>query len=324
MPISLFYYYTDVHNAEEMANRLRSKGSQLGLAGRIRVTPEGINGTFGGDDDSVALFHEAVIRELNGACIDFKTAQGGTEHFGNEWRVRVCPEVVTLGAAGHDANWRDAAPHLDPEEFRDEVMRARDGHDTVMVLDARNAYESAIGRFDGALLPQIRQFSDFASFIRHNAEIFRGKRVLMYCTGGVRCERGSALVRRVTAADSVAQLKGGIDAFIKRFPDGGGIFQGKNLVFDQRMAVETLNKTVVGKCVCCDGPWDDYSAQWRCTYCRCRILVCDKAECVKMWSSDVWHSLCSACFRQEEKNSDLESNRTPYFRVLLPRVLKST
>lgn len=324
MPISLFYYYADIDNVDGMANRLHLKGSRLGLGGRIRVSPEGINGTFGGDDDSVKMFHDAVIHELNGAHIDFKVAPGGAKHFGNKWQVRQCPEVVTLGVGGHDANWRDAAPHLDPEEFRDEVMRARDEQGTLVVLDARNAYESAIGRFDNAILPQIRQFSDFALFVRRNAELFRGKRVLMYCTGGVRCERGSALVRRVTDADSVAQLKGGIDTFIKRFPDGGDVFKGKNLVFDQRMAVGTLNRTVVGKCFCCEGPWDDYSAQWRCTHCRCRILVCDKEDCTNMWTGDVWNSLCSVCSQGGKESRAHESDSTSNIHTIFPYPLKST
>lgn len=296
MPISLFYYYADVDDVDSMAARLREKGRNLSLGGRIRVSPEGINGTFGGCEKAVSQFHGNVLEEFEGAEIDFKVSEGSAVHFGSEWRVRTCAEVVTMGTNAKKAGWRDAAAHISPEQFKDEIIQERTrSQGNVVVLDARNQYEHAIGRFDGAVLPQIRQFSEFPDFVAQNKDLFTGKRVLMYCTGGVRCERGSALVQQVTDATSVAQLQGGIDAFLKMFPNGGDVFRGKNLVFDRRMAVGNCEGGRVGKCVCCGGAWDDYSAHWRCSHCRGRVLVCDSAQCVGDWESDKFLSLCKVC-----------------------------
>lgn len=410
MPISLFYWYKDIDDVDGLADRVHVEGERLKLGGRIRVSPEGINATVGGDSEVLDCFHAFIRREMDGGDIDFKVSDGGGEHFENILQVRKVREVVTLGDAARKATWRNAAPHITPKQFRDELLRrnqiahkkddsGQDGSEAltsgrklstgrltnvqtgvksmrdmrnyqpssfvenseddhflsddavsketevhanatttdIVLLDARNSYETAIGRFDGAIVPNTRQFAQFGSFIRENRDLFKGKRVLMYCTGGVRCERGSALVSLETEAESIAQLKGGIDAFLKQFPDGGDIFKGRNLVFDKRITQnfrgelsqsESNRKdrsnekctdapaggVVLGKCLSCGQPWDDYSAEWRCTHCRCRVLLCDRQACVSWWkglstSSDEntaqrdrdVHELCEECVHQRAK-----------------------
>lgn len=341
MPISLFYWYTDIDDVDGLVDRVRAEAEKLKLGGRIRVSPEGINATVGGDSEVLDCFHTFIRREMDGGDIDFKISDGGGEHFENTLQVRKVREVVTLGDAARKATWRNAAPHITPEQFRDELLRRKQiarkedssstenseevhflSHDAVasketevhsnaatadiVLLDARNSYETAIGRFDGAIVPNTRQFAQFGSFIRENRDLFKGKRVLMYCTGGVRCERGSALVSLETKAESIAQLKGGIDAFLKQFPDGGDVFKGRNLVFDRRITqsfrgeLSQQNSThadisndkcadapaggvILGKCLSCRQPWDDYSAEWRCSHCRCRVLLCYRQACVSWW-----------------------------------------
>jgi len=295
MPISLFYHYTDVEDVEGIASRLRAHGVRLHLAGRIRIASEGINGTFGGNHQSVEQFHAIVVQQLQAPTIDFKIAAGSADNFPNGWNVRVCDELVTLGVNSKQTSWRDAANHIDPVQFRKEIEQEIVAPtDRLVVLDVRNQYEHAIGKFDNALLPPIRQFSDFPSYLEENQERFVGKRVLMYCTGGVRCERASALLKQVGNPSSIAQLQGGIVRFLEKYPCGGGIFKGKNLVFDTRMAVSTSKPTVVGQCICCGLPWDDYSSQWRCSYCRSRVIICQRAQCAQVFSSR-FKSLCNVC-----------------------------
>lgn len=282
MPVSLFYHYADIKDVKRLSTRLRSLGPPLGLAGRIRVSTEGVNGTFGGSDTAVEKFHNALLFELELLDLDFKLSPGSAANFPEGWVVRVCRELVTLGVSREEASWRDAAPHLDPVDFRREVLS---GSDDVVVLDVRNQYEHAIGRFQGAVLPPIRQFSDFPKYVRGHQEIFKDRRVLMYCTGGIRCERASALLRNMNLAESVGQLRGGIDRFLKQYPCGGNVFRGKNLVFDTRLALGTTQPTTVGKCVACKAPWDDYSNGWRCKRCRSRILLCNKAVCTQYFNT---------------------------------------
>lgn len=138
---------------------------------------------------------------------------------------------------------------------------------------------------------------DFPGYIKENAPVFRDKRVLMYCTGGIRCERASAFLKSANICASIAQLKGGIEGFTREFPDGGGgAFVGKNLVFDGRMAVATDNPCVVGRCAVCNDAWDDYRLNWRCSYCRARVLLCPKSECASAFTDSCAHNrLCLAC-----------------------------
>ncbi|KAI0567749.1 Rhodanese-like protein [Gracilaria domingensis] len=215
-----------------IARDVISFGNQHNVAGRIRISSEGINGTFGGTEADVQAFHELISRLLNDADIDFKVSNGSSKNFPEGWKVRVCKELVTMGIPSSKASWKHAAPHLAPDQFRDELLQQAKN---VVVMDVRNQYESAIGRFRGAVLPPIRQFSDFPRYVLENKHLFDGKRVLMYCTGGIRCERASAFLSNSGLAESVAQLRGGIDRFLNRFPDGGDVFEGKNLVFDTRM-----------------------------------------------------------------------------------------
>lgn len=305
MPISLFYHYTDVEDIYGIAHRLREFGEKRSLGGRIRVSREGINGTLGGAADDVHQFHLTVLEAFGNPAIDFKISEGGAKHFNSEWRVRVCDEVVTTGVSTKVVHWSDAAQHINADDFRSEIINRRQNYGSerdIVILDARNVYEHAIGRFDGAILPPIRQFSEFAEFIKKQHSLFDGKRVLMYCTGGVRCEKGSGIVLKMSRPRSVAQLQGGIDAFLKRFPTGGSVFRGKNLVFDGRLAVPTLNADVVGKCVCCGAPWDDYSSNRRCQQCRCRVLVCNEPNCVEAWCGDEKED--SLCIRCKSDNED--------------------
>lgn len=295
MPVSLFYHYTDLPNEEDFARDISTFGFTHDLAGRIRVSGEGINGTFGGTEEQVQAFHNFLLQRLNYPTIDFKVSAGSASNFPRGWNVRVCNELVTMGIAPELASWKEAAPHLNAEQFRDEALRkVEKPTGDVIMLDVRNQYESAIGRFKGAVLPPIRQFSDLAKFLLANSDMFFGKRVLMYCTGGIRCERASAFLGQMHVASSVAQLQGGIDRFLNRFPKGGDVFEGKNLVFDTRMVQPQSSAVIVGRCISCRSEWDDYSNGARCVRCRSRVLLCGREQCCNDFI-DKMAGLCASC-----------------------------
>lgn len=308
MPISLFYHYKDLENVESFARDVRSFGVKHDLAGRIRISSEGINGTLGGTESAVQAFHVFIGGRLGSPDVEFKVSEGSAGNFPEGWRVRVCKELVTMGIEPEVASWKQAAPHVTPEQFREEILNQKKGNnEDLVVLDVRNQYESAIGRFKGAILPPIRQFSDFPQYLHMNEDLFRGRRVLMYCTGGIRCERASAYLASKGVAKSIVQLRGGIDRFLNRFSDGGNVFEGKNLVFDTRMVQPISNPTVVGRCMICSTEWDDYSNNFRCVYCRARVLICSETSC-----SDVFienrSGLCLSC-RLEKRHSDVRNKK---------------
>ena len=295
MPVSLFYHYADIPNVHRLADCLEKLGPQLRLAGRIRVSSEGVNGTFGGNATAVDAFHNNLLHELGNPDIDFKVSEGSAKHFPEGWKVRICKELVTMGLSPDQVSWKDAADHVSPVEFREELLKEQsDSSGNLVVLDVRNQYEHAIGRFKGAVTPPIRQFSDFPQYVQNNIDVLKGKRVLMYCTGGIRCERASAYLKGEQIAASIGQLHGGIDRFLNKYPCGGEVFEGKNLVFDTRMTIAAKNDSIVGRCVVCDNPWDDYSENWRCKKCRARVLLCNTQNCVKTFYEGR-NGTCSLC-----------------------------
>jgi len=144
----------------------------------------------------------------------------------------------------------------------------------LVILDARNYYESRIGHFGGAVLPNIRKFSYFPMYVEENRDLFKDKQVFMYCTGGIRCERASAYLKELGICSEVYQLEGGIHEYFNAYPNGH--FKGKNYVFDDRIALKG-NEEKVATCNYCTNNWDDYA---KCCRDGCFIvsLCCDECK----------------------------------------------
>uniref|UniRef100_A0A8B9PG04 Thiosulfate sulfurtransferase/rhodanese-like domain-containing protein 2 n=2 Tax=Apteryx TaxID=8821 RepID=A0A8B9PG04_APTOW len=181
---------------------------------------------------SQPLFKDILCRD------DFKSSAGGAHCF-PDLRVGVFEEIVPMGIDPKKVSYKETGIHLSPQEFHREVeqylSQANQGQSDTILLDCRNFYESKIGHFQGCLAPDIRKFSYFPSYVDENLELFKNKRVLMYCTGGIRCERGSAYLRSKAVCREVYQLKGGIHKYLEEFPDG--FYRGKLFVFDDRYAI---------------------------------------------------------------------------------------
>ncbi|XP_059513419.1 thiosulfate sulfurtransferase/rhodanese-like domain-containing protein 2 isoform X3 [Myotis daubentonii] len=148
----------------------------------------------------------------------------------------------------------------------------------------------SLGRFQGCLAPDIRKFSYFPSYVDRNLELFREKRVLMYCTGGIRCERGSAYLKAKGVCKEVFQLKGGIHKYLEEFPDG--FYKGKLFVFDERYAL-SYNSDIVSECSYCGAPWDQYKL---CSTPQCRQLVLTCPACQEQ-------GLTACCVTCQDKGS---------------------
>lgn len=207
--------------------------------------------------------------------------------------VRVVKELVTLcsNLALAPPEISSAGRHLSAAEFHSVLQNvagtslnavASAEKKEVVVLDARNVYETRIGKFNvpnvKTLDPEIRQYSDLPSWIDKHAEQLHGKSILMYCTGGIRCEMASAYIRsKGEGFENVFQLYGGIQRYLEQFPDGG-YFEGKNFVFDHRISVGSLKENILGACLICGSSFDDYSSRCRCSHCRMLVLVCPTCQ----------------------------------------------
>ncbi|XP_006863199.1 PREDICTED: thiosulfate sulfurtransferase/rhodanese-like domain-containing protein 2 [Chrysochloris asiatica] len=250
--VLLYYCYCDLEDPYWLCAWQTALCQHLHLTGKVRIATEGINGTVGGSKLATRLYVEAMLScplFKDYLCKeDFKTSKGGAQCF-PELRVGVFEEIVPMGISPNKVSYKKPGTHLSPGEFHEEVkkflsLQNREQSDTIL-LDCRNFYESKIGRFQGCLAPDIRKFSYFPSYVDKNLELFREKRVLMYCTGGIRCERGSAYLKAKGVCKEVFQLKGGIHKYLEEFPDG--YYKGKLFVFDERYALSYNNVIVSGR-----------------------------------------------------------------------------
>lgn len=200
-----------------------------GICGTLLLAREGINGTMAGSAESIAAVLDH-IRTLPGCgALEVKYSTASVPPF-RRMKVRLKREIVTLGVPGVDPA-RDVGTYVAPADWNAVV----DDPDTV-VIDTRNDYEVAIGSFAGAVDPQTRSFSEFPDWWRANREALAGKRIAMFCTGGIRCEKSTAFLRS-EGVDDVHHLKGGILAYLEQVPAADSRWQGDCFVFDERVSV---------------------------------------------------------------------------------------
>ncbi len=200
-----------------------------GVKGTLLLAREGVNGTIAGSEAGIAAVI-AHIRALPGCAeLDVKYSAAAAMPF-QRLKVRLKKEIVTMKVSGVDPA-RDAGTYIDPADWNAVV----DDLGTV-VIDTRNAFEVGYGSFDGAIDPGTKSFGDFPGWWRANAERFAGKRIAMFCTGGIRCEKSTAFLRSEGVED-VAHLKGGILAYLEQVPEADSRWHGSCFVFDERVSV---------------------------------------------------------------------------------------
>ena len=242
--IVLYYKYVYLQNPAAIQAWQRSLCESLGLKGRILIAQEGINATAGGTSEAVDAYIQAMQQHELFAYVDYKTSMAQGDCF-PKLKIKVRPTIVNMGIDPHAVSPEQGGIHVTPTQAH-ELMNKKD--ENLVILDARNEFEARIGKFEGALVPDIEYFREFPAYVDNNLEQFKDKEVLMYCTGGIRCERASAYLKSKNIAKNVYQIEGGIHRYVEQFPEGH--FRGKNYVFDGRVAV-TVNNDVLGSCLSC-------------------------------------------------------------------------
>ncbi|XP_044295449.1 thiosulfate sulfurtransferase/rhodanese-like domain-containing protein 2 isoform X2 [Varanus komodoensis] len=300
--VLLYYCYCEVADPGGLCEWQKALCQHLHLTGKVRIASEGINGTVGGSRVATGLYIDAMLSHplFKGTLMkeDFKTSAGGAHCF-PDLRIGVFEEIVPMGINPEKVSYKETGIHLTPREFHIEVekylSRGSQAQVDTILLDCRNFYESKIGHFQGSLAPDIRKFSYFPAYVDENLELFRGKRVLMYCTGGIRCERGSAYLKSKGICKGVYHLKGGIHKYLEEFPDG--FYRGKLFVFDERYAISS-NSDVIAACRYCGTLWDQYRL---CSTQPCRQLVLTCPRCQM-------RGLTACCPLCQQKGRALASN----------------
>ncbi|KAF9620921.1 hypothetical protein IFM89_015318 [Coptis chinensis] len=254
--VLLYYKYANVPDLNALHNFYNSNCQSLRLLGRVRLAPHGVNVTVGGKLSCLEE-HIAAVKLINlfdgtdfklASCQDFQSNDNIVKECGfNSLSIRLVKELVTFSSCPlvKSPLLSNAGKHLSAAEFNTILQSAGSvendvptNRSRVLLLDARNVYETRIGKFQTpnveTLDPKIRQYSDLSTWIDCHSERLQGTKVLMYCTGGIRCEMASAYIRSKGAGfENVYQLFGGIQRYMEQFPDGG-FFKGKNFVFDHR------------------------------------------------------------------------------------------
>ncbi|WP_179379041.1 oxygen-dependent tRNA uridine(34) hydroxylase TrhO [Jannaschia marina] len=227
--VAALYRFTPLPKPAALRAPLLDCCVEAGVAGTLLLAPEGINGTIAGPAAGI----EAVlahIRALPGcAGIAPKFASAEAMPFG-KMKVRVKQEIVTMGQPDVDP-LAGVGRYVPPAEWNAVISDP----DTV-VIDTRNDYEVAIGTFEGALDPKTAAFGEFPDWWARNADALSGKRVAMFCTGGIRCEKSTAYLRQQGVED-VVHLEGGILKYLEDVPETESLWRGACFVFDDRVSV---------------------------------------------------------------------------------------
>lgn len=246
---------------------------RLGLKGRIIISKDGINATVGGELMNVKLYVRETREYAAFKDIDFKWSDGTGDDF-PRLRVRVRDEIVTFGVPEEIKVGSDGiiggGVHLTPHQVHELVDERGD---EVVFFDGRNAFEARIGRFKNAIVPDTETTPDFVRELESGKfDHLKDRPVVTYCTGGIRCEVLSVIMKN-RGFREVYQMDGGIVRYAEQYRDGG-LWEGSLYVFDERLRLEYGRDTVVlGECDYCGGPSRDFH-NCRDLACRRRILVC--------------------------------------------------
>jgi UPF0176 protein len=241
----LYYCYSPIADAEQFAADHLKFCKSLGLVGRIIVAGEGLNGTVSGTGEACKTYMDTVQADRRFATTEFKIDEVDEPSF-VKMHVRYKSEIVHSGLRNPKIinPAEKTGKHLEPKDFL--AMKDRDD---VVILDVRSNYEYSLGKFKNAVTLDIENFREFPSKINELAQ-YKDKKVLTYCTGGIKCEKASALLLHEGFTD-VYQLHGGIIKYGKEA--GGEDFEGKCYVFDNRLAVDvnSVNPVVISTCFNC-------------------------------------------------------------------------
>lgn len=283
MRVLLYYKYVPIDDPESYKDEHLKFCKDLGLLGRIIVAPEGINGTVSGTYEQTQIYMDHLKADSRFEDIVFKIDEV-EEHAFSKMFVRHKKELVTWRFEDDVDPNQLSGKRLSPKEFY-EALQDED----VIVIDGRNDYEYEIGHFRGAIRPDVKASRDFPKWVRENISQFKDKKVLTYCTGGIRCEKFSGFLLQEGFQD-VSQLEGGIVTYGKDEEVQGKLWDGKLYVFDERISVpvnRTEEDVVIATCYYC-GKTED------------RYVNCANPECNKQ------HVCCTECEVKHKRSCSKE------------------
>ncbi|MBY0429245.1 MAG: rhodanese-related sulfurtransferase [Alphaproteobacteria bacterium] len=276
--VAALYRFTPIADVPTLRTRLKNAFEKLGICGSLLIAPEGINGTLAGSADGIEAMLN-LLQETTGLTREeVKFSTSPFKPF-DKLKVRLKKEIVTFKQPSANPHER-VGTYVEPKDWN-----ALISDPNVTVLDTRNTYETMVGVFEGAIDPNIEQFTDFADFVAKTLDPNKHSKIAMYCTGGIRCEKASAYML-AQGFPEVYHLKGGILKYLEEIPREESKWNGECYVFDRRMAVgHGLSTGAHAMCFSCGYPLNEadqhhplYEAGVSCHHCHATTSEADKAR----------------------------------------------
>ena len=266
-----FYRYVIFDNPLEMRNKLFREWSEMNIFGRIYIAREGINAQMSVPENNWKEFIKKLNSHKELKNIPFKIAVEDDGKSFYKLSVKVRPKIVADGLDDGTFDVTNVGRHLTAKEFNTEMEKPG-----TLVVDMRNHYESEIGRFENAICPDADTFKEELPMVLDLLKDKQGQKILLYCTGGIRCEKASAYLKNKGFKD-VNQLYGGIIEYARQVKAEGlsSKFKGKNFVFDERLA-EKINDEIISSCHQCGESCDTHV---NCANDDCHLLFIQCEKC---------------------------------------------
>ncbi len=272
--IILFYKFVEIENPEELKKAHMNFCKSLGIKGKVLLAKEGINGSVSGTYEQIEQYMSELRKDSRFSDIEFKVEEGLIHPF-DKMIVRVRKEIIRLG---EEIDLTKVGKYVSPQEFLESYKDPN-----TVIIDARNDYESKVGKFKGAIVPPIETFREFPQFIK-SLNLPKDTKILTYCTGGIRCEKASAYMVK-EGFTNVSQLHGGIIKFCQTIPNTD-VWEGQCFVFDNRLSSPIgQDKKQINNCIHCNTQSDLYR--------NCKIKTCNKLIFICNDCRKTMHACCS-------------------------------
>jgi UPF0176 protein len=245
--VAALYKFAKLNDYQALQPGLLNFCTAQGLMGTLLLAAEGINGTVAGNRNGIDALMVYLKSDPRLADLDHKESYADEMPF-TRMKVRLKQEIVTIGV-----------PHINPNEKVGTYVAPEDWNELisdpdVLLIDTRNAYECDIGTFRGATDPRTRTFREFPAYVRDHLDPAKNRKIAMFCTGGIRCEKASSLMKEL-GFEEVYHLQGGILKYLEKIPAAESLWEGECFVFDQRIAVgQGLQVGVYEQCYGCRHP----------------------------------------------------------------------
>jgi len=228
--ICTLYKFSRLDEFDKMQRPLRDFMDTLNVRGTLLLAREGINGTISGSDSSINKILDYLNADKRLSDLEYKFSYSETIPF-KRLKVKLKEEIVTLGIADVDPTY-SVGTYVKAKDWNELISDPE-----VVLIDTRNNYEFEIGTFKGAINPNTETFRQFPSYTKNNLEQYRNKKIAMFCTGGIRCEKSTAYLKS-EGFENVYHLQGGILKYLEEVEEEDSLWEGECFVFDDRVAVK--------------------------------------------------------------------------------------